>query len=106
MMRRHQIRTMFRILFWSIYLPLLIVRHAYRLTGRMIGTAALRNRDSLTCAACGDEVSLVGRWECAWCGRVFDGFAFARCPGRECGAIPPFIECQRCGLSIDNPSLF
>lgn len=105
-MRRHQIRTMFTILYWSFYVPLLITKHVYRLTGRMIGAAALRNRDSLTCTACGDEVSLVGRWECSWCGRVFDGFAFAQCPGRECGAIPPFIECQGCGLSIDNPSLF
>jgi hypothetical protein len=106
MMRRHQLRSLFTIVFWSFYVPFLIAKHTYRWTGRLIGAAALRNRDSLTCAACGDEVSLVGRWECAWCGRVFDGFAFARCPGRECGAIPPFIECQGCGLTIDNPSLF
>jgi hypothetical protein len=106
MMRRQQINTIFKILFWSFYLPLLIAKHVYRLTGRVIGTVALVNRDSLQCAACGDEVSLVGRWECAWCAFVFDGFAFARCPGRNCGAVPPFIECQSCGLTISNPSLF
>lgn len=105
-MRRHQISTLLRILYWSFYLPFWITKSLYRVTGRMIGTAALRNRDWLSCAACGEEVSLVGRWECSWCGRVFDGFAFGRCPGRECGAVPPFIECQACGLTIDNPSLF
>ena len=106
MMRRHQFGTLLKILYWAVYLPLLTTKAVYRLTGRVIGMAALLNRNSLRCAACGDDVSLVGRWECSWCGRVFDGFAFARCPGRECGAVPPFIECQRCGLSIDNPSLF
>lgn len=106
MMRRHQLSTIFKTLFWTFYLPILITKQLYRVTGRIIGGAVLLKRDSLTCAACGDDVSLVGRWECSWCGRVFDGFAFARCPGRECGAIPPFIECQSCGLSIDNPSLF
>ena len=106
MMRRQQINTIFRILYWSFYLPLLIAKHVYRLTGRLIGLAALMNRDSLPCPACGDEVSLVGRWECSWCGFVFDGFAFARCPSMGCGAVPPFIECQSCGLTISNPSLF
>jgi hypothetical protein len=106
MRRRHQVGTLLTILYWSFYLPFVITKSLYRLTGRVIGTAQLRNRDSLHCAACGKEVSLVGRWECGWCGRVFDGFAFARCPGRECGAVPPFIECQGCGLTIDNPSLF
>ena len=105
-MRREHFTTIFRILYWSFYMPLWITKQIYRLTGRVIGTAALLNRHTVPCAACGDAVSLLGRWECAWCGRVFDGFAFARCPGRECGAVPPFIECQRCGLTIDNPSLF
>jgi hypothetical protein len=104
MMRRHQISTILKILFWSFYLPFLITKSLYRLTGRVIGTAALLNRNSLQCGACGHEVSLVGRWECGWCGWVFDGFAFARCD--ICGAVPPFIECQRCGLTIRNPSLF
>ena len=106
MMRRHKLRVIFTVLYWAFFVPLLITKYIYRLAGRSIGGAALRNRDSLPCPACGAEVSLVGRWECAWCGRVFDGFAFWRCPGRECGAVPPFIECQRCGLTIDNPSLF
>ena len=104
MMRRHHISTILKILSWSFYLPFLITKSLYRLTGRVIGTAALLNRNSLQCGACGDEVSLVGRWECGWCGWVFDGFAFARCD--ICGAVPPFIECQRCGLTIRNPSLF
>jgi hypothetical protein len=105
-MRRHQIGTIFRVLFWTFYVPYWLTKRVYRATGRAIGAAALMNRDSLSCPACGDEVSLVGRWECGWCGRVFDGFAFARCPTRGCGAVPPFIECQSCGLTIDNPSLF
>jgi hypothetical protein len=105
-MRRHHISTMFKVVFWSLYLPFKITTYVYRMTGRIVGAAMLHNRDWLICPACGDEISLVGRWECGWCGRVFDGFAFARCPGRECGAVPPFIECQRCGLSVNNPSLF
>ena len=106
MMRRQHFTTAFKIRFWSVYLPFLCTRQLYRLTGRLIGNAMLLNRDSLTCTACGNEVSLVGRWECAWCGRVFDGFAFGRCPTRKCGAVPPFIECQSCGFAIDNPTLF
>jgi len=103
-MRRHQISTILKILYWSFYLPFWITKQVYRMTGRLIGTAALLNRDSLGCPACGDQVSLVSRWECGWCGFVFDGFAFARC--EVCGAVPPFIECQRCGLTMRNPSLF
>src|SRR6266446_8205375 len=66
MRRRHQLGTFLTILYWSFYVPFAITKHLYRLTGRVIGTAALRNRDSLHCAACGKEVSLVGRWECGW----------------------------------------
>ena len=106
MMRRHLRGTFLTIVFWSFYLPVWITKHVYRLSGRTIGILSLLNLDAVQCPACGDEVSLVGRWECGWCGRVFDGFAFARCPGRECGAVPPFIECQSCGLTIDNPTLF
>ncbi len=106
MMRRQQLRTLFTILYWTFYLPLLIAKLVYRGTGTLIGTVALIGRDAVRCPACGEAVSLLGRWECSWCGRVFDGFAFRRCPGRECGAVPPFIECQSCGLSIDNPKLF
>jgi hypothetical protein len=103
-MRRQQFTAIFRILYWIVYVPFWITKQVYRITGRLIGTAALLNRNAIHCGACGDAVSLVGRWECGWCTRVFDGFAFARCD--TCGAVPPFIECQRCGLTIDNPSLF
>lgn len=104
MMRRNQIGTLLKILYWSLYLPFVITKQLYRLTGRVIGTAALLNRNSLHCVACGEAVSLVGRWECGWCSFVFDGFAFARCD--ICGAVPPFIECRGCGLTIRNPSIF
>jgi hypothetical protein len=103
-MRPNQIGTIFGILYWAFYLPLWITKQVYRITGRVIGTAALLNRNAVQCAACGDAVSLVGRWECGWCSFVFDGFAFARC--EVCGAVPPFIECQRCGLTIRNPMIF
>ena len=102
--RRQHFSTILKVLYWSFYVPFLITKHVYRLTGRLFGLAALMNRNTLHCAACGDAVSLLGRWECSWCSFVFDGFAFARC--EICGAVPPFIECQRCGLTIRNPSLF
>src|SRR5262245_26052530 len=105
-MRRHQLGNMLRVVYWSFYAPIWIAKLIYRKTGRLIGYGALFMRDAVRCPACGAAVSLLGRWECAWCGRVFDGFAFWKCPGRECGAVPPFIECQSCGLTIDNPSLF
>ena len=104
MTRRGQLWTMWRIVFWSFYLPYWITKQIYRITGRTIGTLALLNRDAVGCPACGHDVSLVARWECGWCGNVFDGFAFARCD--MCGAIPPCIECQQCGLTIRNPTIF
>ena len=105
-MRVRQIQTLFKILFWLFYGPIWIGKLVYRKTGYACGELALRGCDAVRCPACGEAVSLFARWECAWCGRVFDGFAFGRCPSRGCGAVPPFIECQSCGVSIDNPSLF
>jgi hypothetical protein len=61
-------------------------------------------RDALPCRGCGADVSLVGRWQCSWCNYTFDGYAFARC--EVCGAVPPFLECQTCGVGIRNPTMF
>jgi hypothetical protein len=77
---------------------------SYRWTGRLLGAWILAWRDALPCPACGEPVSLVGRWRCGWCDYVFDGFAFARC--RVCGAMPPFIACQSCGAGLKNPTLW
>jgi hypothetical protein len=104
MMRRHQLWMLWNVVYWSFCVPFWIAKQVYRLTGKALGTAALMNCDAVMCPACEAEVSLVARWECGWCGYSFDGFAFARC--ELCGAVPPFIECQQCGLAIRNPSIF
>jgi hypothetical protein len=93
-----------RIIFWAFYWPIWLTKHLYRGTEKVLGTLTLARRDSIQCRACGDQVSLLGRWECGWCGWVFDGFGFARC--ELCGAVPPYLECQRCGLTFRNPTIF
>jgi hypothetical protein len=77
----------------------------YRRTGKLFGFfRALKTSDSFRCPGCGAEISLVGRWECAWCKFIFDGFFFSRC--NVCGAKPPYIQCQECGTGVRNPLLF
>jgi hypothetical protein len=93
-----------KLIFWMFHWPLWLTKHSTRLLVRLIGTAMLARRDSIECRGCGDDVSLLGRWECSWCGWVFDGFGFARC--EMCGSVPPFLECQRCGLTVANPTIF
>jgi hypothetical protein len=93
-----------QIIFWAFYWPIWLTRHLTRLIVTILGAGVFARRDSIECRGCGDEVSLLGRWECSWCGWVFDGFGFARC--EMCGAVPPFLECQRCGLTLRNPTYF
>lgn len=89
---------------WLLAGPFLAARWLSRLIGRLAGGWVLATRDQLPCPGCGEPVSLVGRWQCEWCQWVFDGFAFSRC--EICGAVPPFIECQRCGAGVRNPAFF
>jgi len=93
-----------RTIWWWLCLPVIMTRGLARFIVRIRAGAALAKRDALPCQGCGEPVSLVSRWECGWCGYVFDGFAFAPC--EVCGAVPPFIECQRCGVGIRHPGLF
>lgn len=92
-----------RAVLWLTLAPFIVAQQLYRGTGRMAGAWVLATRDAMTCSGCGEWVSLVGRWECGRCRYVFDGFAFARCA--VCGAVPPFIQCQACGVGLRNPVL-
>jgi hypothetical protein len=82
--------------------PFVLFYKLSRVTRKIIGGWILKTSDSFLCSGCGDEISLVGRWECGWCGYVFDGFFFARCA--VCGAVPPYVKCQACGVGIKNPT--
>lgn len=79
-------------------------RHLTRSIVRLVAGWVLVRKDSLPCPGCGEPVSLVSRWQCGWCDYVFDGFGFSRC--EVCGAVPPFIDCQRCGHGLQNPMFF
>lgn len=83
--------------------PFVLTFQISRLIGRAFGAWVLATRDSFPCSGCGETISLVGRWECAWCGYVFDGFFFARCA--VCGAVPPYVKCEACGVGVKNPML-
>ncbi len=95
------LRWSIRILLWSALAPFILGYRLYRVTVQLAGARLLATHDALPCAGCGASVSLVGRYECGRCHYVFDGFAFARCP--VCGAVPPYIRCQSCGLGLKNP---
>lgn len=84
--------------------PFLAARFLARTITRSVGAWVLATTDAVVCPGCNGTVSLVGCWQCGWCSYVFDGFAFARC--EICGAVPPFIDCQACGASVMNPTLF
>jgi hypothetical protein len=91
-----------KVAWFLVKAPVVLIRKLSRLTRKIIGGWILKTRDSFPCSGCGGEISLVGRWECGWCGYVFDGFFFARCA--VCGAVPPYIKCQACGVGIKNPT--
>ena len=97
------LRLSTRALAWAASAPFWTARLLYHLTGRMAGAWVLMMQDEMTCLGCGGEVALTGRWECGRCRYVFDGFAFARCG--VCGAVPPFISCQICGVGVRSPML-
>lgn len=95
------IKFAFRATLFLLVLPFRVGRWLGWIMVRLVGVWVLSTRDALGCPGCGSEQLLLGRWQCAWCEFVFDGFAFARCP--NCFAVPPFIECQNCGASVRNP---
>ncbi len=98
------VREFLRTAWVCLRLPVLLTRRLARLMVRLMGWWILATRDVLPCPSCGEPVSLVGRWQCAWCNYIFDGFGFARC--EVCGSVPPYLECQHCGAGIKNPMLF
>jgi len=93
-----------RLAWFVLAAPFVLGYQLWRLTGRIIGAWILITSDSFPCPGCGGDISLAGRWECGRCGYVFDGFFFARCV--VCGAVPPYIKCQVCGVSVKNPTIF
>lgn len=97
------LRLSARVVALAAVAPFWTARQLYRLTGQMAGAWELATQDAFVCAGCGTAVALTGRWECGRCRYVFDGFAFARCD--ICGAVPPFISCQVCGVGVRNPLL-
>jgi hypothetical protein len=90
--------------FWLIRAPFVFTYRLYRWIGKLFGGWVLITSHSFLCPGCGEEISLIGRWECGWCSYVFDGFFFSRC--KVCGATPPYIQCQACGSGVRNPRLF
>jgi len=97
-----QITSAAKVTWFLIKAPFVLTYKLSRLTRRIIGGVILRMNDSFPCSGCGEQISLVGRWECGWCAYVFDGYFFARCA--VCGAVPPYIKCQACGVGIKNPT--
>jgi hypothetical protein len=91
-----------RLLLWAVLVPFVVAREVYHATARMAGAWVLAMHDALPCPGCHAPISLVGRWECGRCRFAFDGFAFTRCA--VCGAVPPYIPCQRCGVGLRNPT--
>jgi len=89
------------LLLWASLAPFAVARQLYRTTGQLAAAWVLATQDSLPCPGCGVPVSLTGRWECGRCRYVFDGYAFAACG--VCGAVPPYISCQACGIGLRNP---
>ena len=97
-----QIASAGKIAWFVIKAPFILTYKLSRFTRRLVGGFILKTRDSFLCSGCGEEISIVGRWECGWCAYVFDGYFFARCA--VCGAVPPYIKCQACGVGIKNPT--
>ena len=95
------LRWSLRVTLWSASAPFVVARHLFRITHQLGGARILATNDALPCGGCGAPVSLVGRFECGRCRYVFDGFAFSGCA--ICGAIPPYITCQSCGVGLRNP---
>ena len=95
------LRVVLRAAFALAKLPILAAGRLFRLTLRLAGALTLMRSDELTCAGCGNAVSLVGRYQCGRCNCVFDGYAFRACP--VCKSIPPYVPCIRCGVSLRNP---
>jgi hypothetical protein len=93
-----------RAIWWLVCAPFMLSRRLYRWTGRFLGVWILITHDTLPCPGCGQPISLLGRWQCGSCHYVFDGFAFAPC--EVCGATPPFLACQACGVGVKNPLRF
>jgi hypothetical protein len=84
---------------WLVRLPIILVI-------KLVHFWAVRPLlgDSIVCATCRTRMSLLGLWECGTCTYSFYGFYFARC--ECCGAVPGWLECQRCGASTMNPLIF
>jgi hypothetical protein len=84
-------------LFWLFWGPITLA-----ITLAKIHAAyPMLSANTIGCVTCGDEISLLGSWECGRCGYSWYGFYFAACA--VCGDVPGFIACERCGASTLNP---
>ena len=99
----NSLRLSTRLVLWTSIAPFVTARQLYRWTGQLGGAWLLATQDAVPCSGCGSAVDLTGRWECGRCHFVFDGFAFSQCG--VCGAVPPFITCQVCGVGFRSPLL-
>lgn len=54
--------------------------------------------ETLTCRYCGNEIDLLGAWQCE-CGFRRPGKYFARCP--HCMRHPRYIDCPACRFTMD-----
>jgi predicted amidophosphoribosyltransferase len=61
-------------------------------------------QDEIVCRVCGEHLGVLGLWQCGTCSYSFYGFYFARC--EECGAVPPYLDCDACSASTLNPLIF
>jgi len=78
---------------WIFYLPIALGTAI----GRLIAGRWVRY-DAVACPTCGEEISLLGLWECSTCHFRFYGFYFSGCPC--CGNSPGFINCSHCEASM------
>jgi len=83
---------------YLIKTPFILTYKLSRLIRKIIGGWILKMNDSFQCSGCGEKISLVGRWECGWCGYVFDGF-FLRA-ARYAALSRPTLSARPAGLEL------
>jgi hypothetical protein len=59
--------------------------------------------ETLECPAGHRATPAHGKWECAACGTIFQGWIFRSCPGCLQRATTYTCEAEGCGLTIINP---
>jgi hypothetical protein len=52
---------------------------------------------SLPCRTCGEQIALVGFWQCSSCKHTYQGHVLRFC--QVCGTFPRMVRCYRCGAT-------